>query len=185
MDDDLTIRDVMSPEYVGVSEGDAIGEVAEVLLADGVPAVVVLRGSRATGIVTDRRLLEAIAVEGFELDDPVGDIMIDPGQGLRPEVPIVEAVSSLTTEDMDHLLVMDGDEIVGTVSAADLVVSAASMLTESEIETGMRGPIDTERAGFEQRDDYSTQSVCEVCGTFAPDLQNINGQLVCADCRSV
>jgi formylmethanofuran dehydrogenase subunit E len=38
----------------------------------------------------------------------------------------------------------------------------------------------------ESRDpEYSDQSICEVCGTLARELANVNGQLVCQDCREM
>lgn len=185
MDEELTIRDLMARDFVGVSESDAIGEVAEVLLADGVSAVVVLRGSNSVGIVTDRRLLEALTVDERSLTDTVGEVMIEPGPTLSPELPIIDAIVSLSSADIDHLLVTEDGEVAGMVSAGDLVVTAASMLTGNSAETASMDPVTVGRSDAETVDSYTTQSVCEVCGSFVPNLQNINGQLVCADCRSV
>lgn len=185
MDEGITIRDVMSRDYVGVSESDTLEEVGEMMVTEKVSGVVVIRGSVPVGIVTERQLLSALVLNDLSPSTPIGDIMVEPDDSLDPTTPVVEAIISLSSSDLDHLVVATNDEIQGLISATDLVLTAASLLTDNTMGRRANEQVELGVEGESITDDFSTQSVCEVCGGFAPNLQNINGQLVCPDCRSV
>lgn len=185
MDDDITIRDVVHRDYVGVSEADTLREVAEIMLQDDVSGVVVLRGSDIAGVATDRDILHHSIVQERAPSTPIGEIMRETGPTVEASVPVEEAFSTLTADDVDHLLVMHEGDIVGMVSARDLVLASASLLSDWIDRPEMAGPTEFDIRDSDEMDEYSTQSVCEVCGSFSPELHNINGQLLCDDCRSV
>ncbi|WP_331233544.1 CBS domain-containing protein [Natronorarus salvus] len=189
MVDEVTVRDVMTREFVGVSESDSVGEVIDVLLADGVSGVVVLRGREPVGMVTERDLLASLTSPSGT-DTPIADAMsagcptVSPGDGLA------DAAATLSSEEMSHLLVMNGQEPVGVLTTQDVVAASASALSsldhEHERDRERDREFDRENRGRGERsedDTYSTQSVCEACGSLMPGLQTVNGESVCADCR--
>ncbi|MEM4780379.1 MAG: CBS domain-containing protein [Halalkalicoccus sp.] len=185
MVEDLTVRDAMTTTYVGVSESDTVGDVIDVMMDDGVGGVVVLRGSEAVGTVTERDLLRAATTGSIPTDAGIASVMSDPGPSVEPETPLSEAAGALSTEDRRQLLVRNGDGLVGVITSRDVITAAASLLSapDREIE-----PEYGSMAAAESPDEpaeYSTQSVCEICGSLMPGLESVNGQAVCADCRSV
>ena len=52
MNENVTVREVMEREFVGVSESDGVLETSELLLREGSDLAVVLRGSEPVGVVT-------------------------------------------------------------------------------------------------------------------------------------
>ncbi|MDL5361237.1 CBS domain-containing protein [Halalkalicoccus sp. NIPERK01] len=183
MVEDLTVRDAMTTAYVGVSESDTIGDVIEVMIDDGVSGVVVLRGPEAVGTVTERDLLRATTTGSIPTDASIASVMSGPGPSVKPDVPLSDAASTLSTEDRRQLLVRNGEGIVGVLTSQDVITAAASLLSASEREPEtMSAP----EAGTTVDDpEYTTQSVCEVCGSLMPGLESVNGQVICADCRGV
>jgi len=180
MNGDVTVRDVMTREYVGVSEGDTVAGVADLMVEAGVEGAVVLRGAEPVGLVDARDVLAVVAAGGdpdsvtarAAMSD--GATLIDAGSALE------EAVSTLVGQDARRLVVVDELEVVGTLSEHD-VITARSTFPESEeqerpLAVGGEGPTD---------DRFSTQSVCEACGSLAGSLASVNGQLLCADCREM
>lgn len=185
MDEDLTVRDIMSREFVGVSESDTIAEVASIMDAEKVSGVIVMRGSSPVGLTTDRLLLFALTTDEFGPQTAIREVMGRPEPAVAPNLSIDEAIAILSTGDVDHIIVSnDEDEPIGLVTTDDIVLTAASLIVNDQPQSD---PIEAmaRQAGITESDDYSTQSVCEVCGSFAPDLQDINGQLICGDCRRV
>ncbi|KYH26721.1 CBS domain protein [Halalkalicoccus paucihalophilus] len=181
MVEDLTVRDAMTTAYVGVSESDTIRDVIDVMVEDGDTGIVVLRGTEAVGTVTERDLLRA-TTGTIPTDASIASVMSGPDPSVEADVPLSDAANLLSTEDGRQLLVRNGDGIVGVLTPQDVITATASLLStpEREPET-FAAPDETEMENAE----YTTQSVCEICGSLMPGLESINGQAVCSDCREV
>jgi len=109
----LTVRDIMNPQLLYVSEGDAADVVCAKLLRFGVSGAPVLDAFyRPTGFVS----LRDIAADGasFHVSRPVITTLDDE--------PVDAAARALAAADLRHLVVVDrGGKAVGVVSAADFV----------------------------------------------------------------
>lgn len=182
MVEDRTVREAMTTAYVGVSESDRIGNVVDVMMEDGVAGAVVLRGANPVGTVTERDLLYAAATDSLPVDAGIASVMSEPEPRIDAETPLAEAASTLSTENERQLLVMDGDELAGVLTAQDVIAAAASLFSAPEPEPEMTPIAGTEAS---ETAEYTTQSVCEVCGSFVSGLEAVDGQVICGDCRSV
>lgn len=181
MNGDVTVRDVMTRDYVGVNEGDTVSGVAELLAEAPADGAVVLRGTEPVGLLDSRAIVAIVAAGSDPEEITVGSAMGDPPATVEAGAPLSGAISTLIGIDARHLLVVDGAEIVGLLSVDDVVAAQSTFPEEIEREAPVaagvdEGPVD---------DRYSTQSVCEACGSLAGSLANVNGQLLCADCREL
>ena len=61
MDAEMTIRDVMSREFVGVSESDPLDATIDLMLEEKADCVVVLRGDEPVGMMTERNVLASVS----------------------------------------------------------------------------------------------------------------------------
>lgn len=170
MNEGLAVRDVMTRDFVGVSESDTVRSAAELLLAEDAAAAVVLRGSEPVGLWTERDALAAIADGVDARDTPVSEVM-------HPEVPTVEpgatlgpVVDRMSTGGTRWFVVRANGDTEGLLSVTD-VVSAATLASHVE---------DEPQAQPERHD----QSICERCGSLTRDLLERDGALVCPSCRS-
>ena len=181
MNGGVTVRDAMTREFVGVSEGDSVAGVADLMIDAGVEGAVVLRGTEPVGML-DSRSVVALVADGRDVDAvTAGDAMAEPATTIDPDSPLREAVSTLAAGDRRRLVVTDGDEVVGTLSEHD-VITAQATLPEAEAE---EAPVAVAGGESPADDRFSTQSVCEACGALAGNLASVNGQLLCADCREM
>ena len=190
MRNDLTVKDVMSHTYLGVSESDSVREVAALLLEEEAPVVGVVRGGSLKGMVTDRLLLAAV-LDNASLDD------VSIADRMRIDVPTVttgtdlsEAASILSDMELAYLFVLDETgEPVGVLSENDIITAVTSVLATNPVDRESSEVLSQEEDDRSENDtasdELTTQSVCELCGTLKTDLTNFNGQLVCSDCRSV
>lgn len=181
MNGDLTVRDVMTREYVGVSEGDSLAGVADLMLEAGVTGAVVLRGSRPVGSIDARHAIRSIA-EGADPESvTIGSIMDEPAATVAADRPLSEVTTTLATGESTHMAVVEGEAVIGSLSHRDALAAQATFpAAESPSE-----PQSAAAADGAGDDRYSTQSVCEGCGTLAESLASVNGQLLCADCREL
>ena len=191
MQSDLTVRDIMSRDFVGVSESDDITDVARVLREQEVSTAAVVRGSEPVGIISAFDLLPLVPEQ--VTDSTAGEFMRDPEAELSPNAPLVEALDWMSTQGTGRLLVVEGEELVGVVTADDLLTATASLLenganpreSPEAVGSTSAGAVADRTVSPGADSEYSTQSVCESCGTLTQQLQNFNGQMLCADCRDV
>lgn len=109
----LTVRDIMNPQLLYVSEGEAAGDVAQKLLRFGVTGAPVLDALyRPTGFVS----LRDIAPDRSSLR------VSRPVVTTRDDEPVEAAARALAAADLRHMVVVDrGGKCVGVVSALDFV----------------------------------------------------------------
>lgn len=74
------------------------------------------------GLVTDRAALRALARRGADaLDEPVTKVMAHPFPTCAPDEAVSSALRTMTDDRVRHLVVMEGERMVGVVSIGDLV----------------------------------------------------------------
>ncbi|WP_227374055.1 CBS domain-containing protein [Haladaptatus halobius] len=185
MDAEVTIRDMMTREYVGVSESDSVLGAVQLMRAEGVGSVVVLRGSDPVGIMTESDVLDLVAEEGDPADTTVSEVMTSPIVSMNADRSLADAAGTMARQDIRRVIVTRDGELVGILTERDVISASAS--PSSIVSTREREPDETELRGTVEVNggdaEYAGQSICEVCGTLTRDLTNVNGQLVCADCR--
>jgi CBS domain-containing protein len=187
MQSDVTVRDVMTPDFLGVSEGDDLVNTLELMLAEEVDSVVVLRGSTPVGVLNERDVLSLLVGGGDPHRATVADAMDDLVPAVPPEYGIDEAAAVMSAEGVRDLLVINGSDTVGLLSEHDLL-SAATLERASArddlLENGGES-LDTVRREVRSTGTLEEQSICQECGALARNLQELDGQLLCADCLDV
>ena len=205
MEGEVTVRDVMTRDYVGVSESDTVLGAVRLMDEDDIGCVVVLRGSDPVGIVTESDVLSLIADERDPADVAVSSVMSEPVVSVDADRGLSDAAATMSREDIRRLAVTNDDELVGVLSERDVISASASLAGVPQFreeppgdmggEPMPGGPMGGETLGAESvgaateeesdRYEYSDRSICETCGTLSRELANVNGQLICTDCREV
>jgi CBS domain-containing protein len=122
---DKTIRDIMTPDPVGVYFDQSISETARIMRDAQVGAVLVVSGESLTGVVTDRDLVVRGLAAGLSPDDPVGPLCSPKLVGVAADADVPHAEQLIAENAVRRLPVIDGEgQIVGMVSMGDLAVSA-------------------------------------------------------------
>lgn len=193
MNADVTVRELMNREYVGVSESDDLVDTVELLLRENADVGVVQRGSEHIGILTERDVL-ALLVEGPNpAEATVGDAMTESVPTVHPDATLDAAADEMSTRSSGRLVVTNGSEPLGIITERDLLASRTYGETETEeattetLTSGTMTATMTVDAGSESEFEgtMEDQSICEGCGKLTPDLSSFNGQLLCPDCRGM
>ncbi len=189
MGSELAVREVLTNDYVGVSESDTVLGAAELMREEQSSCVLVVRGPEAVGIMTEWDVLGMVTGGSDPTELTVGDLMSTPVLSVEATRSLSDAALLMARENIRHLVVEDDTGIVGVLTQRDVIVAASSVLTgpgESRPSpTNPANPIADAEVATNGGDEFGTQGVCEVCGSLADSLWDANGQLVCADCRSV
>ena len=121
---DKQVRDIKTPDPVGVYYDQTITETARLMRDAGVGAVLVVSGESLSGVVTDRDLVIRALAEGADPDTPVGPLCSPKLVGVDAGADLAEAERLIRENAIRRLPVLDNGQIVGMVSIGDLAVSA-------------------------------------------------------------
>ena len=118
----MFVRDVMSPAVVTVGPTHTMRQVAKVMAARKVGAAVVHDpDADGPGILTERDMLEAIA-EGQDPDtEPASSHLTRDAVVAAPDWPLLQAAQAMVSGGFRHLVVCEGDEVVGVLSVRDVL----------------------------------------------------------------
>ncbi|WP_232701800.1 CBS domain-containing protein [Halobacterium wangiae] len=191
----LPLRDVMSHEFVGVSESDPLLDAVELMRAENTTSAVVLRGNQPVGLVTTEGVLDLLLDDARFADTTVSDVMRETPEMLPPDAVVSDAANAMGRTGDPRVLVTDGNGVRGIVEARDIAPTVTGPAREQSPEAVSAGA--SQHSGSEFGDgssrddftgtqtDYAEQGVCESCGGLTGELVSVNGQLLCIECRSV
>lgn len=202
MESELSVRDVLTTDYVGVSESDAVLDVVSLMRDERTSCALVVRGAEPVGIVTEWDVLGLVDDERDPAETTVGDAMTTPVITVGPDRSLTDVATTMARQNIRNVIVEDGDGIVGLVTQRDVIAAASSFQATMTPSRSSEPPVDRDRGIADPMtahttvegdarvlpnggDEYTTQGVCEACGSLADALWDANGQLVCADCRTV
>ena len=119
----VSIRDVMSTDILTVGPEESIPEATRRISERNIGAAIVepeTRGSRP-GIITERDVLDCV-VSGRRAEYlHVADLFTPDAMTIPPDASLQQAAKAMTSDGFRHLVVFDGEEILGIVSIRDIV----------------------------------------------------------------
>lgn len=190
MEPDLSVRDVLTKEYVGVSESDSVLGAVELMRAERTGSVLVVRGHEPVGIMTEWDVLGVVNAQRDPAAVTIEEIMSAPIISIEPDRSLSDAADIMARDNIRNLVVEDPDGIVGILTQRDVIAAAGAFPGTTTTESGdydvaTSAPIDGDESRTNGGSEYGEQSICEVCGALSDTLAESNGQLVCVDCRSM
>jgi CBS domain-containing protein len=122
---DAEVRVFASDPVVRIPGEMTLAEVARELVADDVGLLVVGRGVRAEGVVSERDVVRAIAA-GRAANTPVSELATTRVVQCDATATVAEVAEVMMQEYIRHVLIEEDGRVVGIVSARDLLGAYAS-----------------------------------------------------------
>jgi len=98
----------------------AVSEVARTMRDRNIGALMIVDGSRLTGVFTERDALFRVLAPGRDPGTtPVGEVMTPSPQTIHPDKPFVEAVRMMLEGGYRHVPVVENGRVLGMVSVRD------------------------------------------------------------------
>jgi CBS domain-containing protein len=115
------VRDVMVTNVVSCSPSTSVVDAAKQMIQQEKGPLPLVEGDRVVGMVTDRDIIARVVAEGR---DPTGVQVSEVGTmqpvTISPDQDADEARQSMAQNQLDRLIVVEGDRLVGIISEADL-----------------------------------------------------------------
>ena len=119
--DKIIVRDVMTKSVIAVDSSLTVNEAAKLMEDARVGAVIVMENNSAIGIVTDRDFAVKIVAHAYHITTPVKQIMSSPLLAIGPDESVWMVADLMYTRGIRKLPVIEDDQVIGIITATDLV----------------------------------------------------------------
>jgi CBS domain-containing protein len=167
----VSVQDAMEKRVLTATSNTTVAKAAKMMADRGVGSIIIVRGKKPIGILTERDLLmKVLSVDLVPSKVRVGKIMSAPIISISPNADITEAARVMAKNNIRRLPVVDQGELVGIITASDIAAISPQLtdaITHPEVPAG----------------EEIEESVCEACGEVTTSLYEVNGMWVCENCR--
>lgn len=116
----VAVEQLLRKEPVTIAADASIREAAQVMSKHKVSSVMVMEDERLVGLVTDRDLRTRCVAAALSGEQPVKRIMTAQIETIDRKSLMIHALMTMTRLHVHHLPVMDGERLVGMLTATDL-----------------------------------------------------------------
>jgi len=128
----ITVKDVMNKAVISVDSKMNVNEAAKMMEDAKVGAIIIMENNSPVGIITDRDFAVKIVAHAYPITTPVKQIMSSPLITVNPDESIWMVSDLMRTRGVRKLPVIDNDEVIGIITATDLV-KQLSIATDEDI----------------------------------------------------
>ncbi len=115
------VADVMTPEVVTIEPSASIAEAAKRMIQQEKGPLPVVEGDRPVGMLTDRDIIARVVAEERDPGSlTVGDIATHELVMIGSDQDVDEAARLMDEHQLDRIVVVEGERLVGIISEADL-----------------------------------------------------------------
>ncbi len=116
-----TVDDIYRPGAITAAADDSLEQTAARLQDKDISALVVMHGYRLVGIITERDIVRAVADRRDLAGCTAGEYMTSEPATVDLDTPLWEVARRMLAYGVRHLPVVVAGEVVGMVSARDLL----------------------------------------------------------------
>ncbi|MFZ2071607.1 MAG: CBS domain-containing protein [Halobacteriota archaeon] len=118
----LEVGDVMTYPAIMEDEETSIAALAKCMRMSGIGSVVITKGDKLVGIVTDRDIVTKVIMRDRDQDAvKAKEIMSSPLVTVESDVSLIGACKLIVEKGIRRLLVMHAGELVGIVSLRNIL----------------------------------------------------------------
>ena len=117
----MTVSKVMTKSVISVDSSTSVNDAAKMMSDAKVGAVIVMNNNTPVGIVTDRDFAVKIVAYAYPITTPVRKIMSSPLFSINSDESVRTAADLMHDRGIRKLPVIDNENIVGMITATDIV----------------------------------------------------------------
>jgi CBS domain-containing protein len=121
-----TVDDLYRPGAITAAADDNLEQTAARLEDKDISALVIMDGYRLAGIITERDIVRAVADRRDLADATAGEYMTSTPATVELDTPLADVARTMLAYGIRHLPVVVAGEVIGMVSARDLLEEHAT-----------------------------------------------------------
>jgi signal-transduction protein with cAMP-binding, CBS, and nucleotidyltransferase domain len=118
-----SVREIMSTKLVTIGMTETAKDAAKKMMDKNISSFLVVDQDNLTvGIITERDIVRGVCIhDGNSKDFRVHHVMSSPVSSIDPDSSVEAAASMMLQEKVRHLVVKDGDRLVGIITATNFI----------------------------------------------------------------
>jgi len=171
----VPVMEVMSVNVVTVQSKETVDMASKLMKDRGIGSLIVVKNGKPVGIITEKDIVAKVVAEDAKPSTvKVKQIMSSPVKTIHPHESIEDAAKLMAENRIRRLVVLEKGKLLGIVTENDIIRIWPSLIELTR---------EISRISSEGLGASGVQGYCELCRVFAYNLQEVQGQLVCRDCR--
>lgn len=179
------VSDIMTREPIKVKPTINLLECAKKMVQKRTGSLLLVEKDRLVGIISYYDILWALTKKNTSELNKILAIDISPRKiaTIKPEASIQDAIHKMKRLKFERLPVIKGKELVGLITAKDILNFNPEFYPELEEFAKIREESRKLKLIGKSKEDSSViEGVCEECGNFG-FLEKSNGMMLCENCR--
>lgn len=173
----ILARDAMTRKPIVIEPERTVFEGLELMLDKGVGSLLIIKGKKLVGIVTEKDLLSKVM---HKMKDPqkmkISSIMTKNLITVGPGKDLYEVAKMMNDNNIRRIPVVEGSKLLGMITIKDLLKIEPSMINVLMERIKIREP------DFKPLRSSDTAGICELCGNYEETLVDASGMFVCDSC---
>jgi CBS domain-containing protein len=171
----VPVMEVMSRSLVTVQPKETVDLASKLMKDKEIGSLIVVKDGKPVGIVTEKDIVAKVVAEDAKPSAVmVKQIMSSPVKTIHPHESIEDAARLMAQNKIRRLVVLEKDGLLGIVTENDIIKMWPNLIELTR---------EISIISSEKPDASGVRGYCELCRVFAYNLQEIQGQLLCRDCR--
>lgn len=185
----MLVRDVMSSPAMTISEDASTDRVAKLMEKHDVGCIIVTgKSGKPLGIITERDLVVRVVAKNLKPEAvKAKKVMTAPLITIEPDATISQAAKMMNRLNIRRLGVIYKGQVTGVLSSKDVLGVMPELLEtiqeRARIENENESETAEEKETEKEEEPTPLSGYCDRCGVWSDDLQEVNGELLCEDCR--
>lgn len=126
----MFVKDIMKKDVLTLGKGASVKDVLDLMTENHAGSVVIVEGSKISGIVTENDILSKIVSGNRGVETIIEKIMTKNVITIDPGEKIEKAAEIMTESKIKKLPVVSKNRLVGIITITDIVASGVSLENE-------------------------------------------------------
>lgn len=116
-----SVKDIMKKNVISIDATMTVKDAASRMNDAKIGSIIITKENIPVGILTERDFVTRIAGEAKPLSTPLSEVMSKPLLSISPDKTVWEAAEIMKNSEIHKVVVQDGNNLVGIVTATDLI----------------------------------------------------------------
>ncbi len=116
-----SVKDIMRKNVISIDATMTVRDAASMMNDAKIGSIIITKENIPVGILTERDFVTRIAGEEKPLSTPLSEVMSKPLLSISPDKTVWEAAEIMKNSEIHKVVVQDGSNVVGIVTATDLI----------------------------------------------------------------
>lgn len=176
MNGDVKVKEVMTDGVIAVEQDKTVREAAQLLSEEDIRGLVVVENGEAVGIAVCRDIAYKLVAQNKNPEETkVEEIMSTDLIVAEDEELLDDVAMAMIKNDISRVPVVRQDMLVGIVTQSDILRAWPGFAEILEEQEELDAPATPREEG--------TSGMCEDCENYSEDLKEVNGIMMCPECR--